>query len=340
MVANRYSAQQTLPEIGVAGQARIASSKILVVGCGGLAASVLPYLAAAGVGTITLIDNDVISISNLNRQVLFTESDLGLNKALILQQQLEKQNSAISIIALTEKFDLLNGIELAKAHDLVIDCTDSYSSKVTVNYCCIQTKTPLVFASVLGWDGQIALLTMQETADPCYKCFQKQAPQSINNCSMSGILGASVNLIGSHQATLTIQYLLGHIHNANFLYVFDLWNLEQRKFKLSKRHDCRFHEHNQNELNYINYSELPKLESYILIDIRTVAEWEKGHLPGAKHSSPGKLILAKQDYATTDNLVIYCNQDMLSQLVVENLQNLGYKAFVLKGGYAGYSKNV
>ncbi len=330
----RYLSQQNLPEIGVEGQLKLAASKVLVVGCGGLAAAVLPYLAAAGVGTITLMDEDQVCESNLNRQVLFNDADIGLNKALVLQRQLQQQNPAIHIVALPKKFDLENGVDLTKAHDLVIDCSDHYFSKVTINYCCVRSNTPLVYASVLGWDGQAALFTMKDQ-DPCYKCWQKLAPQAINTCTQSGVLGASVSIVGSHQASLALQYLLGYLQHANFLFVFDLWSLKQQKFKLQQRKDCKLHFSQTQPLPSIAWSELERIAPYVLLDVRTIGEWELGHLPGAKQVSPGQLLQPEQ-YNKTDNLVIYCNQEWVSSCVVENLQNLGYNAFVLKGGYAAW----
>ena len=331
---NRYIAHQRLVEIGKIGQAKLSSSKVLVVGCGGLSSSVLPHLVAAGIGNITLIDNDNIEITNLNRQVLFRDSDIGQNKALILKQRLEQQNPNINITALNNKFDLNNGITLSKEHDIVIDCSDSYTTKVSINYCCIQTKTPLVYGSVLGWDGQVALFSMKKPTDPCYKCFQKLAPQNLGDCTQTGVLGASVGIIGSTQATLAIQYLVGNFENANFLYIFDLWNLEQKKLKLSKSTDCKFHLQKPSKLNYINYHDLDKLENYTLIDIRDKTLWNIGHIPKSINLSPNQL-MASKDYHKTQ-LVIYCNSQRLSEAVVENLQNSDNKAYILKGGYEEY----
>lgn len=337
MVDKRYFSQQILPEIGVLGQLKLSTSKILVVGCGGLAAAVLPYLAAAGVGRITLMDEDQVSVSNLNRQVLFKETDIGLNKTIVLQRQLRQQNPEINVVALPKKFDLENGVVLTQSHDLVIDCSDHYLSKIMINYCCVQSNTPLVYASVLAWDGQVALLPMRQVGDPCYKCWQKLAPQEINNCTHNGVLGASVSIVGSHQATLALQYLLGCLHSANVLFVFDLWSLKQKQFKLHQRKDCKLHlNKSHDKLQYIDWSALGQLGHYILLDVRTINEWEMGHLPGAKHVSLGQLLQSEQYNKATDNLVIYCNQERLSTCVVENLQNLGYNAFVLKGGYCAY----
>ena len=332
-MAKRYQSQQILPEIGNAGQAKLDAAKVLVVGCGGLAASVLPYLVAAGVGEITLIDDDSIELSNLNRQILFSEYDIGQNKAEVTSQQLLKQNPQVIINVVKEKFNLTNGIALVRKHHIVLDCSDTYLAKISINYCCSQTRTAWVYASVLGWDGQAALLSMNNSDAPCYKCWQAHAPHNVAKCGSSGVLGAAVNAVGSHQATLALQYLLGYTHNENYLWVFDLWSLEQKKFQLNKRAKCKFHCNKPNNLAYCSYADLVKGEEYVLLDIRSNEEWEAGHLPQAQHISPGLLMKAEQLYPRTQKLVVYCNQNTLSSLVVENLRDMGYSAFVLSGGY-------
>lgn len=333
----RYLAQQILPEIGKIGQDKLMASKVLVVGCGGLAASVLTYLTAAGVGELTLIDDDVVELGNLNRQILFTEADVGQNKAESAKLRLSQQNQHIKINAITQKFNLANGLSLVNCHDLVLDCSDAYSSKLAINYCCSLTRKPWVYASVLGWDGQAALLTLHNRHAPCYKCWQESAPHGLRNCEANGVLGAAVSTVGSHQAGLALQYLLGYLHNANCLWVFDLWAMEQKKFQLSKRHNCKFHSDKLENLPFCSYEELRLWDEYVVLDIRSREEWDIGHLPQARHVSPGILMEVEKYYKTTQNLVIYCNQNTLSQLVVENLRNLGYRAFVLDGGYQAYA---
>ena len=326
MANSRYQSQIILPEIGEIGQSKLANARVLCVGCGGLAASVLPYLAAAGVGQITLLDDDKVALTNLNRQVLFTEKDVGQAKAQIVAAKLIQQNPQIEINFLIERFSLTNGMNLVGQHDLVLDCSDDYATKLAINYCCGQLHTPWVYASVLGWDGQVALFSLRDKSEPCYKCWQVRAPNNNQSCSLSGVVGAAVNQVGSVQANLTIQALLGNFHNANQLMVFDLWDLEQHKFKLNLRHGCQFHGENELELDnlLIIPTEVERLNNYTLIDIRSLDEWELGHAKHATHIEIGNLISHPENYsAKSDNLVIYCQHQSLSLMAVTNLREIG-----------------
>lgn len=345
VVANqRYQAQLVLPEIGIDGQAKLAAAKVLCVGCGGLAASVLPYLVAAGVGEIMLLDDDIISLSNLNRQILFTEQQLGEYKAKVLAARLTQQNPTVQINWDLSRFNLETGLPIVADYDLVLDCSDDYATKLAINFCCAQLAKPWVYASVLGWDGQVALFSLQNREQPCYKCWQIKAPQATASCSVSGVLGAAVNIVGSYQASLALQALLDSFAQANRLFIFDLWTLEQRQFELAKRQDCAFHGDNLvNEWTQprLNWAQLANLVNVRLIDIRTLAEWERGHLPAAEHLTIGRLIAqASQLFTLGQTLVIYCNQQSLSLLAVENLRHLGLQAFVLNGGYQGVIQQI
>lgn len=336
MVVNRYSAQVLLSEIGIGGQELLLKKHVLCIGAGGLAASVLPYLTAAGIGKITILDNDIINISNLNRQVLFTENDIGQFKAKVIVEKLGKQNPHAKIEYICERFNLDNGQALVNDCDLVIDCSDDYATKLAINYWCGQTNTPWVYASVLGWDGQVALFSMNDVKSPCYKCFQQKVPNNLTTCSLSGVSGPAVNLVGSYQAMLALQALLGQYHNANKLMIFDLWHLENQSFIIIKNPQCKYHNEPFGEVPLIYYRELEnKSTKYYLIDVRTQEEWELGHYSGAVHLPIGTLLNSVEQYFTWDDeLVLYCNRQTLSQLAANNLHELGYKkVYVLKDGY-------
>ncbi len=336
MVVNRYSAQILLSEIGSSGQELLQQKHVLCIGAGGLAASVLPYLVAAGVGEITIVDDDSVSISNLNRQVLFKEHDVGKLKAAVTSNYLQQQNPQVNINYQTIRFNLGNGLDLVNNCDLVIDCSDDYATKLAINYWCGQLTKPWVYASVLGWDGQVVLFSMQDDASPCYKCFQQKTPTNLTSCSLSGVTGPAVNLIGSHQAILALQALLGQYHNADRLLVFDIWHLEMQSFALKRQLDCKYHNQTLDEIPAIYYHQLADKSSTIkLIDVRTNEEWEQGHYPQAIHIPIGSLLTSAEQYLSWDDeLVIYCNRQTLSQLAVSNLRELGFKKlYVLKDGY-------
>lgn len=336
MVVNRYSSQIILPEIGTQGQELLSQKRVLCIGAGGLAASVLPYLAAAGVGKITLLDDDVVAISNLNRQVLFTEQDIGIAKAEVVAAHLKKQNPHIVIEFSIARFNLENGFLLVDDCDLVVDCSDDYATKLAINYWCGQTNTPWVYGSVLGWDGQVALFTMEDALSPCYKCFQHKTPNNLTSCSLSGVLGPAVSVVGSYQALLTLQALLGNYHNANTLKVFDLWTLETRSLLISRHLQCKYHNNSLNEITGISYQEIKgKLPQAKLIDVRSSEEWENGHYPEAIHLPIGVLLSSVEQYFSWDDeLILYCNRQTLSNLAANNLRELGYsRVYILTDGY-------
>lgn len=335
-MANRYSAQLSLKEIGTLGQQRIRNSSVLCIGAGGLANACLPALVSAGVGNITIIDADEINLSNLNRQFWFNQEDCGKPKSLLLAKRLQSQNPDCQITPLISRFNIENARDLVTRHDLVIDCCDDYPSKLLINYICQQNNRPWIYASVLGWDGQVAYFNPRYRDTPCLKCWQKSTPLHSGSCNNNGVIGAAVNLVASHQALLALQALLGEHSLAHKLWVFDLWQLENQSFLLKKSETCRYHGKEQLANQFgISYSEFLEKKDYQLIDIRTNEERERGILPDAKHVSLYSLLSESNLYFNKrDHLVIYCEENNLSRLAVANLRESGYFAWWLEGGFA------
>lgn len=338
-VDKRYATQIRLAEIGETGQHKLSQSSVLCIGGGGLAATVLPLLVAAGVGKITIMDNDEIAESNLNRQTLFLPSEIGLAKVSQLVEKLTRQNPTIQINAIKQNLNTDNALQLIQEHDLVIDCCDDYPTKLLINDTCVSQNKPWVYASVLGWDGQVVLFDNKSAESPCLRCYSMNAPLG-NSCTNNGVLGASVAIIGSFQATLAIQALLGKFENANKIRVFDLWALQLQEFTIPIKQNCT---HRQNhELSYDDYriDDYHHLNSnFRLIDIRTLREWEDGHLPHAIHVNIGSLINAPHEYLPANSAtLIYCHQQQLSKIAVATLRQQGFNVWWLQGGYQAYKK--
>lgn len=341
MVDKRYAAQIRLPEIGISGQQRLSDARVLCVGAGGLAAAVLPALVAAGVGKITLIDKDAISASNLNRQTLFLPTELGLPKVTQLATRLAAQNPSIAINPIIDNLTLENAYALINNHDLILDCCDDYQTKLLINDTCVNFKKPWIYASVLGWDGQVAMFSNSSLDTPCLRCYSSRIPINSLSCNNSGVLGASVNIVGSFQATLALQTLLQHYENKDKMYIFDLWSLQVQEFIIPYNNNCK-HEQLINA-NYKNYQYTPlttnELDKFHIIDIRTLTEWESGHLPAAQHVNIGSLISNPEQYLVPSKpTLIYCNQQQLSKLAVDNLRPLGFNVWWLSGGYNAYKE--
>ncbi len=342
MVDNRYRSQIVLSEIGQAGQNKLAAAKVLCVGAGGLAAVVVPYLVASGVGQITVCDADIIEESNLNRQIWFTPTDIGKNKALTLVDKLAQQNPSVTLIAVANNLTVHNCGELVTQHDLVLDCSDDYNSKLLMNDTCRQLNTAWVYASVLGFDGQVIFFANRHSRDelPCLRCYLQHVPITQQSCNISGVLGASVSLVGSYQATLALQALLGNFELAQQILVFDLWSLQTHSFKLSYNVNCQ---HGLNETNYLAYAiddyAQEVLSQYSIVDIRTLSEWDDGHIPQAEYIPIGRVVTYPHKlFNKEDKILLYCNNQQLSQLAVANLRKFGYNAWWLKEGYLGYQQ--
>lgn len=201
----RYSRQTMLPEVGVAGQQKLSRARILVVGVGGLGCPVLQYLVSAGIGTIDIMDHDRVDLSNLQRQILFTEADVGELKASVAVRHLARLNSTIQLSAIPEKLSIENAQSVISGVDLVMDCTDDLRTKYVLNDYCMRLNKPLISASVLRFSAQLVAYHPPKT--PCMRCvFPPEPVMNIPSCLDSGILGAWVGMIGAMQALAAIRW--------------------------------------------------------------------------------------------------------------------------------------
>ncbi|MGC1205968.1 MAG: molybdopterin-synthase adenylyltransferase MoeB [Flavobacteriaceae bacterium] len=206
---SRYNRHIILSEIGQVGQDKISNTKILVIGAGGLGCPVLQYLTAAGVGTIGIIDFDVVELSNLQRQVLFGKSSLGKNKAVAAKARLKDLNDDISIIAYPEQLNYRNAIELFLQYDIIVDGSDNFETRYLVNDACIITNKPLVFGAIYKFEGQVSVFNYKN--GPSYRCLFPNPPQkdAVPNCSEIGVLGVLPGIIGSMLANEVLKIILG-----------------------------------------------------------------------------------------------------------------------------------
>ncbi|MBT4774952.1 MAG: molybdopterin-synthase adenylyltransferase MoeB [Crocinitomicaceae bacterium] len=204
----RYSRHLLLDEIGVMGQEKLKKSKVLIVGAGGLGCPVLLYLAAAGVGTIGIIDFDIIEESNLQRQILFDTDDIGKRKAQVAKEKLSKKNPLITIVAYNEKLTNKNSIELFNDFDLIIDGTDNFATRYMINDACVLTQKPLVYGAIHKFEGQVSVFNYCN--GPNYRCLFPIPPanESIPTCSEVGVLGVLPGIIGAQQANEALKIIL------------------------------------------------------------------------------------------------------------------------------------
>jgi adenylyltransferase/sulfurtransferase len=228
----RYRKQLNLPEWRKAQQLRLKEASILVVGAGGLCCGALPYLAAAGVGTITILDADVIELSNLARQVLYKTDEVGASKAIKAAEALLDLNPAIVVTGVAENLTVENASNYIEKHDLIIDCTDNFQTRYLINDVCVALKKPFVYGAIHAWEGQFAVFHPQ---GPSYRTLfpVEPSPDEIPSCDEVGVLGVLPGIIGLFQAKEAIFYLAGFESPAQKgLLTFDLRDMRISSFKL------------------------------------------------------------------------------------------------------------
>jgi molybdopterin-synthase adenylyltransferase len=205
----RYSRQMILPEVGGAGQARLRQSRVAIVGAGGLGSPAALYLAAAGVGTLGLVDSDRVELSNLQRQILHGTKALDLPKVASAQERLEDLNPDVRVVAHALRLDAGNAREILGGYDVVVEGSDNLGTKLAVNDACVTLGRPLVAAGILRWDGQLLVVHPGRTA--CYRCVYRREPptNAVPTCEAAGILGPVAGVVGSLQAVEALKICLG-----------------------------------------------------------------------------------------------------------------------------------
>jgi adenylyltransferase/sulfurtransferase len=206
--SNRYSRHLLLPEIGLSGQEKLKAAKVLVVGCGGLGCPVLQYLAAAGVGTLGLLDSDNVDDSNLQRQVLYATADVGRPKAEAAAEKLQAQNPFIELRVHRLHLSAANALALFNGYDVIVDCSDNFATRYLVNDACVILGKPLVFGAIFKFEGQVSVFNHQN--GPTYRCLYPKppAPGDAPSCAEIGVLGVLPGLVGTLQATEALKIIL------------------------------------------------------------------------------------------------------------------------------------
>lgn len=205
----RYSRHILLPEVGGKGQKKIARSRILIVGAGGLGSPAAFYLAAAGVGTIGLIDSDLVDLSNLQRQVIHHTSDLGRPKVISAKEKIQALNQDVNVVVYQERFTSRNALELVREYDVVLDGVDNFPAKFLINDACFFANKPLVHGGILRFDGRVSTIIPGKSA--CYRCVFRQPPPPglVASCQEAGVIGVLAGIIGTIQATEALKLVLG-----------------------------------------------------------------------------------------------------------------------------------
>ena len=223
----RYSRQLMLPGFGEAAQLKLKQTRVLLIGCGGLGNAASQYLVSSGIGQLTLADGDKVELSNLQRQLLFRDSDKGFNKAKIAARQLKQLNPHVQIEAVDQYFSADNVDALLAKADWVLDCTDNFKSRKLINQLCQQHQISLISAAAIAQQGQLMLWPFAHNQSPCYQCLFPDLTDQSGNCSSLGVLAPLLGIIGAMQAMLLIQQIIQPDTQAKF------WQFEGQEFRLA-----------------------------------------------------------------------------------------------------------
>ena len=235
---DRYARHIALPQVGGIGQQRLKAARVAIVGAGGIGAAVIPALTGAGIGHLTIIDGDRVELSNLHRQPIYNSGQIGMDKARLATHFVLSRNPHVGVTGFDTTLDAVNAAEMLAGHDLVIDGTDNFATRLIVSDTCVALGLPLISAAAQQFQGQVALFRSR----PCYRCFVGDAfdADDCDTCAELGVLGAFTATVGSFAALLAIRFVTGiGTDPAGTLHLFDGLTLSWRQLKISSEPTCR-----------------------------------------------------------------------------------------------------
>ncbi len=338
----RYSQQIKLEEIGVQGQTKLRKAKVLCIGAGGIGATLLPYLAGAGVGTIGIVDGDLIEESNLHRQILYQEKDVGLAKADVAKVRIHALNSNNVIHADAFRLTAHNAEEIIAQYDLVADCSDNFYTRYLVHDTCYRLDKPYVYASAYQFQGHCALFYGRQS--PCLHCLFPIIPDTEANCQNGGVIGTLPGLLGVLQATEIIKWITeSGISLQNRLLCINLLSMEIKNIQLTKNNECQFCVYGQTieenafalcmasdemQSSTVSWESLPNFmqenPELLLLDVRTADEHCHKNL-GGKLIPLAELPMRLDELAPSEPILVYCQSGQRSQRAVILLKQAGFR---------------
>ena len=368
----RYSRQLSLPGVGLEGQLALRAGKVAIVGAGGLGSPTGLYLAAAGIGTIGLIDFDVVDLTNLQRQVLFSTDDVGRGKVHSAATRLRGINPDVRVIEHNVRLTSDNALDILSGYDVVIDGTDNFPTRYLVNDACVLLGKPYIYGSILRFEGQVSVFDAQR--GPCYRCLFREPPPPglVPSCAEGGVLGVLPGIIGSLQALETLKLLVGAGDSlTGRLALFDALSFKWRELRLKKNDECPACGTNPTITALIDYedfcglkgtdmstdtpgavreitaSELKRRldagDALTLIDVREPYEWDIANLDayGAKLIPLGDITDRADEIDRSREIIVYCRSGKRSESAVRHLQGQGFEnIWNLRGGINSWATEV
>ena len=360
----RYSRHLILPELGLAGQERLKAARVLLVGAGGLGSPAALYLAAAGIGTIGLIDFDVVDKSNLQRQVVHGTAAVGMSKLASARARLADLNPHVHVETIEARLTAANALEYLRGWDVVVDGSDNFPTRYLVNDACVLLGAPTVYGAVLRFEGQVSVF--EARSGPCYRCLYREPPppELVPSCAEGGVLGVVPGVIGSLQALEAIKLVTGTgVPLIGRLLLFDGLKLQFREIALAKDPECVVCGPHPTVTQLIDYEAFcgvgaPPVadgdisaseanvargrdRSIVLLDVREPFEWDIVHVDGARHvplrDLPGRL----RELDGHAEVLVYCHHGVRSRQAAELLRAAGFsKARSVRGGIDAWAVEV
>ena len=367
----RYSRHLIIPDVAMAGQQRLMNAKVLCVGAGGLGSPALMYLAAAGVGTLGIVEFDTVDESNLQRQIIHGQSDIGKSKAISAKEKIAEINPNVNVVVHEVRLDTDNVMEIFSQYDLIVDGTDNFATRYLVNDACVLLKKPYVWGSIYRFDGQASVFWAEY--GPCYRCLYPEPPPPgmVPSCAEGGVLGVLCASIGSIQTTEAIKLITGIGEPLiGQLMIYDALEMSYRKIKVRKDPKCPLcsEKPSQTELladyeafcgvlsdaaevavkdSTISVTELKnkidKKENFLLIDVREPSEFEIVRIPGS-------VLIPKQGFLDGSALaglpqdkpiILHCKSGVRSAECLAILKSAGFAdASHVSGGVVAWAKQI
>jgi len=367
----RYSRHLIMPEVTLEGQKRLKAAKVLCIGTGGLGSPIAMYLAAAGVGTLGLVDFDVVDYSNLQRQILHGTKDVGRKKLNSARDRIKDINPNTKVVLHDAMFRSDNAMEIAEPYDILIDGTDNFPTRYLSNDVCVFQKKPNIYGSIFRFDGQVTVFA-PHLGGPCYRCLfpEPPPPGMVPSCAEGGVLGVLPGVIGVLQAIEAVKLIVGvgkpligrMIH-------FDALSMEFRQFKVRKDPSCPVCSENPVITELIDYDEfcgipqavaaeeaeppVPEIsvedldqkirrgERFVLLDVRESFESQIATLPNSVLIPLSELPSRMSELDSADEIVLYCKLGPRSETALRHLQKAGFsKLFNLVGGIDAWSERI
>jgi len=369
----RYSRHLLLPEVGVEGQEKLCNAKVLCIGTGGLGSPLGLYLAAAGIGTLGLVDFDIVDQSNLQRQIMHGESTVGKLKVDSAKDRLADMNSDVEVITYNTRLSSENAMEIFKDYDIIVDGTDNFPTRYLANDAAVLLGKPYIYGCILRFEGQASVFHSKE--GPCYRCLYPEPPPPglVPSCAEGGVLGVLPGIIGLIQATEVVKLILGKGETlVGRLMIFDALAMKFREMKLRKDKDCPICGDNPTITELIDYElfcgipsaaeaeaesatlEIPveevklKLdgsEKFTLVDVREPSEYDICRIDGSVLIPLGKIEEMKlqnlNGLSQNDEIILHCKAGVRSLKAVKALKKMGFENVKsMAGGIEAWSDNI